>query len=97
MDKQYTQEEKELGVRESNRKSSLKHSGKPEDIVEAIKLLNENDAACALAVVEFTVKDMLNKQERFVLNCYLRRINNNLTERAYLVSRLVQLTKPLSE
>ena len=97
MAEEYTKEETELAIHESNRQSSLRDSDKLEDIVEAIELLNRNDKECALAIVDFNVKDTLDEQKQFVLKCYLRKINHNLTERAYLVSRMVQLTKPLSE
>ena len=91
MAKEYTKEEKDLAVRESNRQSSLRDSDTPEDILEAIQRLIENDKECALGIVEFNLKDTLNEQEQFVRKCYLLKMNSNRTEHAYLVSRLVQL------
>ena len=96
MAKQYTEDDKARAIMEVIRRCSLRDSDTLEDIFEAIQHLDTNDKECALALVELNVKDTLDEQEQFVLKCYLRKINDNLTERAHLVSRLVQLTKQIA-
>lgn len=80
-------------IAESIRQSSLRESKNPQNIQEAIALLDVNNTECALQLATLQSLETQSAQETYVLKCFQQKLLDNEKERKYLDARLVELTK----